>query len=211
MRDKRPVALAVLLSAAMIILTLEHLVSPPLSPAAEAADPAPSPQSYVSGALNGSEHARQQQQRLRLKRFEEAVQLMTLGHLEGALVAWHRFIADNPTVAEAQVNLGFTLIGLLRWPEAGAAFEHALEMNPDQANAYYGLALVLEQRQQLAAAIGHMRTYLHLRRDDQFASRARAALWLWETQLSDATHDAEPGSSSESPASAAPAPASSAG
>ena len=57
----------------------------------------------------------------------------------------------------------------------------AAELRPEQANAYYGLALASARGCDIASARGAMRTYLHLADDqDRYLRRARAALWEWE-------------------------------
>ncbi len=55
-------------------------------------------------------------------------------------------------------------------------------LRSDQANAYYGLGVALDALGDRAGAVGAMRTYLHLARDEkpEHLSRARAALWEWQ-------------------------------
>jgi tetratricopeptide (TPR) repeat protein len=52
---------------------------------------------------------------------------------------------SNPEVAQIQNNLGVGLLRLNRFPEAKAAFEKALSINPDYVQAKQNLALVLEK------------------------------------------------------------------
>jgi tetratricopeptide (TPR) repeat protein len=109
---------------------------------------------------------------LHAKRYDEAV------------VALQRVRTLAPHLPEAHVNLGFAWLGLNQPQVAQQAFETAIGMRPQQANAYYGLAMALERRGDLAAALGAMRSYLHLSRaDDAHRTRARAALWEWEHRL----------------------------
>ena len=74
------------------------------------------------------------------------------------------------------------LLCLKRNREAVAFFEGATDLRPDQANAYYGLALAWEASGDLPMATGAMRSYLHLARQErpEHLSRARAALWEWD-------------------------------
>lgn len=117
-------------------------------------------------------------------RFEQAVVMLHAKQYEHAVAALQRVIALAPRLPEAQVNLGFAWLGLHDAAQAQRAFEAAIDLRTDQANAYYGLAMALEQRGDLPAALGAMRSYLHLSRaDDGYRVRARAALWEWESRL----------------------------
>ena len=87
----------------------------------------------------------------------------------------------DPEMPEAYVNLGFALVGLERWREAGDFFMSAATLNPEQANAYYGLAVALDARGDREGALGAMRSFVHLSApDDPFVPKARAALWEWQ-------------------------------
>ena len=60
----------------------------------------------------------------------------------------------------------------------------AIELKPQQANAYYGLAMADEMRNDYESALGGMRSYLHLSKaDDPYRTRARSAIWEWEEKL----------------------------
>jgi predicted Zn-dependent protease len=115
-------------------------------------------------------------------RFDQAVIMLHAKQYEHAAVALHRVLALAPQLPEAHVNMGFALLGLKRADEAQAFFDAATALKPDQANAYYGLALGYEAQGDLALASGAMRTYLHLARHErpEHLRRARAALWEWE-------------------------------
>ncbi len=116
------------------------------------------------------------------QRFNQAVVMLHAKQFDHAVTALHRVLALAPTLPEAHVNMGFALLGLKRNREAVAFFDSATALRPDQANAYYGLALAWEASGDLAMATGAMRSYLHLARheDPAHLSRARAALWEWE-------------------------------
>lgn len=118
------------------------------------------------------------------RRFDEAVVMLHAKQYEHAVTALHRVLVLAPEQPEAHVNMGFALLGLKRVKEARDFFEGASALKPDQANAYYGLALTHEAAGDLALATGAMRTYLHLARSErpEHLSRARAALWEWEQQ-----------------------------
>lgn len=120
--------------------------------------------------------------------FDAAVVMLHARQYEHAVTALHRVLTYAPTMPEAHVNMGFALLGLERRREARGFFEAASALAPMQANAYYGLALVHEGDGDRAAALGAMRTYVHLARSErpEHLARARAALWEWEAAASDA-------------------------
>ncbi len=116
------------------------------------------------------------------ERFNQAVWMLHAKQYAHAITALHRVLALAPGLPEAQVNMGYALLGLQRNREAVSFFEGATALRPDQANAYYGLALAWEASGDLAMASGAMRSYLHLARQEspEHLSRARAALWEWD-------------------------------
>jgi tetratricopeptide (TPR) repeat protein len=117
-------------------------------------------------------------------RFEQAVLMLHAHQYEHAAVALQRVLDLAPALPEARVNLGYAMLGLQRADAARGHFLAAIDLRPAQANAYYGLALAEEQRQDFAAALGGMRSFLHLApADDPHRARARAALWEWEARL----------------------------
>ena len=110
----------------------------------------------------------------------------------GKSVFVKRVLVQAPALPEAHVNLGFALLGLGEVAQARRAFDTAIELRPQQANAYYGLALAQESLGDLELALGAMRSYLHLGRgeSEDHQRRARAALWEWEAQLGERRHAA---------------------
>ena len=118
------------------------------------------------------------------QRFDQAVVMLHAHQYEHAATALYRVLELAPTLPEAHVNMGYTMLGLKRGDAARGFFLSAIDLRPDQANAYYGLAMAEEQRADLQAALGGMRSYLHLARADApHRVRARAALWEWEEAL----------------------------
>lgn len=120
--------------------------------------------------------------------FDGAVVMLHARQYEHAVTALHRVLAYAPKMPEAHANMGYALLGLARPREARAFFEAASALAPMQANAYYGLALVHEADGDRPAALGAMRTYVHLARSErpEHLARARAALWEWEAAASGA-------------------------
>ncbi|MCG6891254.1 MAG: tetratricopeptide repeat protein [Gammaproteobacteria bacterium] len=128
--------------------------------------------------------------------FELAVRHMRSGEYQAAMKLWHQILLLDSGIAEVNVNMGFTLYELGNFPAARDFFVSAMEQNPFQANAYYGLALVSEKSGDLGVAVGAMRSYIHLAgpaEDERFIRHARSALWEWESQLSSPPTGETPG------------------
>lgn len=117
-------------------------------------------------------------------RFASAVELLRSGQHERAAIALHGVLVLAPEMPEAHVNMGYALLGMKRHEAARGFFEAASALRPSQANAYYGMAVALEQLHDLPGAVGAMRTYVHLSgQDDVHVRKARAALREWESRL----------------------------
>lgn len=117
-------------------------------------------------------------------RFEQAVVMLHAKQYEHAATALHRVMILAPRMPEVYVNMGYAKLGQALPKEALIFFETATQLKPEQANAYWGMAVALEGSGDLAGALGAMRTFLHLSSgDDNFARRARSALWEWEEAL----------------------------
>ena len=114
-------------------------------------------------------------------RFKEGVAMLRAGRPAQAAVAFHRVLELAPRLADAHVNLGYALLGMERPEAAKDFFLSAIEIKPDQVNAYYGLAVCLEALDDLPGALGAMRTYVHRAPADAvYLRKARAAIWEWE-------------------------------
>jgi Flp pilus assembly protein TadD len=130
------------------------------------------------------DHQRQMQDAEVRQGFDQAVAMLHAKQYDHAVAALHRVLELAPAMPEAMVNMGFALLGQQRADDARGFFLAAIEVRPAQANAYYGLAMAEEQRHDLPAALGSMRSYLHLSKaDDPYRAKARSALWEWEEQL----------------------------
>lgn len=117
-------------------------------------------------------------------RFEQGVVMLHAKRYEHAVTAFHRVLALSPKMPEAHVNMGYALHGLGRHRAAADFFTSAIALNKDQINAYYGLALASDSLGDLPAAVGAMRTYVHLTRpDDPYHRKGWAALWELESRL----------------------------
>jgi len=112
--------------------------------------------------------------------------MLHMRQYEYALTAFHQVLALAPKMPEAHVNMGFALLGLEQWQGARDFFESAIELRRDQMNAYYGLAVALEELGDVPGAMGAMQAYLHrAAADDPFRARAESALWEWRTAKQD--------------------------
>jgi cytochrome c oxidase subunit I len=101
-----------------------------------------------------------------------------------AAAAFHRVLQTTPDVPEAHANMGFALIGMKQYAAARDFFESATALRRDQVNAYYGLAVALDELGDRPGAVGAMRTYIHLSpADDPYLRKAQSALWEWEAAL----------------------------
>lgn len=118
-------------------------------------------------------------------RFQQAVWMLHARRFEYAIVALQRVDELVPRLPAVHANLGFAYAGLQQWNLAYAEFSRALEIQPRQVNAYYGLALAADALGDRAAAIGAMRAFVHLAApDERFLAKARAALWEWQAEPS---------------------------
>lgn len=128
------------------------------------------------------DHGRRSHQAEIARRFAEAVAMLHAKRFEYALLALDRVIALAPQMPEAHTNRGYALLGLQRPAEARGSFEKAIDARPEQVNAYYGLAIALDELGDREGALGAMRTFVHLAEpDDRFVRKARAALWEWQS------------------------------
>lgn len=166
-----------LLTFAIVLLggALVQGLSGPTGHAPEAPDPKTAP----------AAHARSAREAEVRRRFDEGVAMLHAKQYGHAITALHRVLELAPQLTEAHVNMGFALLGNGKPKAARDFFEGATALKVDQANAYYGLALAWEAEGDIEMAMGAMRSYLHLARNesDDHLRRARAALWEWETRL----------------------------
>lgn len=118
------------------------------------------------------------------RRFQQASAMLHSQHYQEAASALHEVLQLAPRLPEAHANMGFALLGLGDSKAAADFFQSTLALRKTQVNAYYGLAVAFEQQGDLPAALGAMRSYVHLTQaDDPYLPKARAALWEWEAQL----------------------------
>ncbi len=127
--------------------------------------------------------------------FATGVHLLQVGLPREAADAFASASWLRPHVAEARVNLGYAYLASADYALAEAAFRVALDIKPGQTNGYYGWAQSLEALGDRPAALGAMRTYVHLTGEsDPYRRLALAAIWEWESaaQAGAAAAPAEP-------------------
>lgn len=138
----------------------------------------------ADAATDPKGHAQQYRDKQLDERFQQAVAMLHAKQYDFAIKALHRVIELAPNMPEAYVNMGFALIGKESYKAAADFFNSAIEIKPYQANAYWGLAISLEQQGDLEGALGAMRTFIHLSPpNDPFVRKARSALWEWDSTL----------------------------
>jgi tetratricopeptide (TPR) repeat protein len=136
-------------------------------------------------------------------RFGQGVLMLHAKQYEHALTAFHRVLQLNPRMPEAHVNMGFALLGLERYKEAGDFFTGALALRPEQTNAYYGLALAAwggGDRQEAMHAMYHYVSYSDP--SDPYRAKAEEMLLAWK----DTPPPAAPAGAKSAPAPRRPAP-----
>lgn len=144
----------------------------------------PAVEKMADAATDPKGHAQQYREKQLDERFQQAVAMLHAKQYDFAIKALHRVIELAPKMPEAYVNMGFALIGKENYKAAADFFNGAIEIKPYQANAYWGLAISLEQLGDLEGALGAMRTFIHLSPpNDPFVRKARSALWEWESTL----------------------------
>ena len=125
--------------------------------------------------------------------FRQGVVMLHAREYEHAALAFERVLTLT-RLPEAQVNMGYAMLGLGRVDQAKDYFNAAIDQRPSQRNAYYGLAEALEALGDTAGARGAMRTFVHLSpANDPFLRKARAALWEWQAASADTALGRQPG------------------
>lgn len=121
------------------------------------------------------------------QRSAEADAALKAGQFMKALAAAQRMRELKPDLPDSYVKAGFAFNGMGRFKEAFAPLSQAIDLDPMQADAYFGMAVVQEGLGNLEGALGGMRTFLHVTQDADPArlqvAQARAAIWEWESKL----------------------------
>lgn len=116
--------------------------------------------------------------------FRTGVHLLQVDRPAEAATYFEKALELRPAQPEAHVNLGYALLGTGDYRRAEKSFQTALDYRPEQVNAYFGWAESLEALGDLGGALGAMRTFIHLSRDEnEYVRRARSAVWEWSATL----------------------------
>lgn len=127
------------------------------------------------------------------EQFNRALSHMQKKEYSQAVLVWNQLLRTNDSIPEAHVNQGFSLFEMGHIDPAIKHFQHALDLNNFQVNAYYGLAICMEKIGDIEAATGAMRSYIHLaEKNDPFIRKARSALWEWENRKNSAEIETGP-------------------
>ena len=118
------------------------------------------------------------------RRFAAGTALLNARQYDAAATELHRVLELAPQLPEAHVNMGFAMIGAKRPAMARDFFAVAIELNKNQRNAYFGLALALDGLHDVAGALGAMRSFVHLSQaGDPYLAGAAASVQRWEAAL----------------------------
>jgi len=176
-RDLRPLAIVATLLGVVVAGMLLSMRDAPQRASTSA-------QVRIDAAVDPGLHARQRRNEEIDARFQQAVLMLHARQYAHAATALHRVLELAPEMPEAHVNLGFAMLGLERHAEARDFFSSAMALRPRQTNAYWGLAVALEELDDLEGALGAMRSFVHLSPPDApFMRKAQAAIWEWEARL----------------------------
>ncbi|VAW49348.1 hypothetical protein MNBD_GAMMA04-1981, partial [hydrothermal vent metagenome] len=130
----------------------------------------------VDPNANPNQHAKQAKKLEIETRFNQAVLMLHAKDFDNAIKSLHRVLELAPKMPEAHVNMGYAFLGGGDAKTARDFFASAMELNLNQLNAYYGLAVASEALGDMESALGAMQTYVHLSpKGDPNLTKARAA------------------------------------
>lgn len=118
---------------------------------------------------------------------ERAATALEAEQFDRAIATLNAARPELENVARAYEMLGRALEGKKDFETARDFYTAAIDRDPLMADAYWGVATTSEALGDLEAAMGAMRSYLHVEPDkhpDRLRiAQARSALWEWEAQL----------------------------
>jgi Flp pilus assembly protein TadD len=138
---------------------LSDLGTVPLRPSGARAAPGgvPSPAAGVPGSAGGASTGTagapeaavlaNLQEQVR-KTFMQAIEATNAGNLDQAETLYTEIIAKVPSLAVAHSSLGYVYRQKKDWPAAEAAYQKAIELQPDDSSNYVALAVVREAQGQ---------------------------------------------------------------
>jgi tetratricopeptide (TPR) repeat protein len=149
----------------------------PDSPAQVAREEANSTQQPPESSIEAEKRELRKQARTHLsaKRFKDAVPPL------------QRLIALAPKDAQAHMLMGLAQEGAGEFALARRYYEAAIDRDLMMADAYFGFATSSESLGDLESALGGMRSFLHVQKDNDpyrlRVTQARSAIWEWESKL----------------------------
>ena len=94
--------------------------------------------------------------------FKRGVQYSLKGQHEKAVEEYKKSLELSPNNAVVYSNLGFEYYDLKDYDKSAAHQEKALDLDPELANAYYGLAMVLEKKGNTDGAIENYKEFQNI-------------------------------------------------
>ncbi len=138
----------------------------------------------ISPRLDPQGHQKEARDKEIDTRFKQAATMLHARQYDYAIKALHRVLELSPRMPEAHTNMGFALIGLEEYKAAADFFDTATTLQPQQNNAYYGLALAYEGQQNYLLALSAMESFIHLVDDtNPYKNKAHAAVWEWREKI----------------------------
>lgn len=118
---------------------------------------------------------KQARSELAAKRFREAISPLV------------RLIDLAPNDSQAHMLMGLALEGAGNFELARKYYEASIDRDRMMADAYFGYATASESLGDLESALGAMRGFLHVQKDNDpyrlRVAQARSAIWEWESKL----------------------------
>ena len=153
------------------------------TPASEASPPEPK----IDPRLDPAGHERQVRRAEADKLLARSETLMQTKRYDAAMDVINRAGSLAPDYPRSYLHMGRALQGKGDHAAARFFFERAIDLDTQFADAYFGYAEASEELGDLEAAIGGMRSYLHVvDNPDPFrlkVAQARSAIWEWEAKL----------------------------
>lgn len=84
--------------------------------------------------------------------YSEAAQLANAGKFDEAIVKFNEVLKDVPKCTECYIGIGHSNAGKKDYAASEAAFKKALEIDPNSADAYNGLATIYNDQKKFAEA-----------------------------------------------------------
>ncbi|MBE9531509.1 MAG: tetratricopeptide repeat protein [Proteobacteria bacterium] len=94
--------------------------------------------------------------------FKRGVQHSLKGNHDKAIEAYNESLKHNPHSAVVHSNLGFEFYDKELFDKSVESQEKALDMDPELANAYYGLAMALEKKGDNDGAAENYREFMKI-------------------------------------------------